>query len=112
MNFIRNLDFVKIEFAICQDLERAELGFKCITFNKKYTIVFYQLDDEVIITEFIATKMIYWENGFIFFNYFRIVITKPLLPYSPSNQNKTLPKSIVKALYRPFGYWIDRKSAP
>jgi hypothetical protein len=60
MNFIRNLDFDKIEFAICRDLERAELGLKCLPYNKKYTIVFYQLTDELIITEFIAAKMVYW----------------------------------------------------
>ncbi len=60
MNFIRSLEFDKIEFAACRDLERAELGLKCIPYNKKYTLVFYQLEDEVIITEFILSKMIYW----------------------------------------------------
>jgi hypothetical protein len=50
MNFIRKTDFDRIEFPDCREPERASLGLKCIPYNKKYTIVFYQLDSEVIIT--------------------------------------------------------------
>ena len=48
MSFIRELDFDRIEYPICRDSERASLGLKCLPYNKKYTIVFYQLLDEVI----------------------------------------------------------------
>lgn len=59
-SFIRNIQFDKIEFNLCKDPHRANLGLKCIPYNKKYTIVFYQLADEIIITEFISSKMLYW----------------------------------------------------
>lgn len=36
------------------------MGYKCISFKKKYTIVFLELDTEIVICEFIASKMIYW----------------------------------------------------
>jgi hypothetical protein len=57
-NFIEKLDFDKVNYAYCRDLERASKELKCIPFNKKYTIVFYQFEDEVIITEFVVSKMI------------------------------------------------------
>lgn len=60
MNFIRALDFERIDYPICRDPDRANLGLKCLPFNKKYTIVFYQMEDEVIVTEFVASKMIHW----------------------------------------------------
>ena len=59
-DFIEDLNFDKTEYARCRDSERANSGLKCIPFNKKYTIVFYQMDDEVIIIEFVASKMIHW----------------------------------------------------
>ncbi|MCP9762366.1 hypothetical protein [Lacihabitans soyangensis] len=59
-DFIEDLNFDKTEYARCRDPERASSGLKCIPFNKKYTIVFYQIDDEVIIIEFVASKMIHW----------------------------------------------------
>lgn len=58
-DFFEDLHFDKTEFSTCRDPERASLGLKCIPFNKKYTIVFYQMDDEIIITEFVASKMIH-----------------------------------------------------
>ena len=36
-------------FAICRDPIRAALGYKCIQFKKKYTIVFIELDTEITI---------------------------------------------------------------
>jgi hypothetical protein len=60
LSFIRGLNFDDVEFAKCRDLSRASLGLKCIPYNKKYTIVFYQFEKEVIITEFVLSKMIHW----------------------------------------------------
>jgi hypothetical protein len=57
--------FVKLaderkSYAVCRDPERADLGYKCVPYKKKYTIVFIETDDELIICEFISSKMIYW----------------------------------------------------
>lgn len=57
--------FVKLadkrkSYPICKDPVRAELKYKCVPFRKKYTVVFIESDSELIICEFIASKMIYW----------------------------------------------------
>jgi hypothetical protein len=46
--------------AICRDPERALIGYKCIPYKRKYTIVFLESDDELIICEFIPSKNIHW----------------------------------------------------
>jgi len=46
--------------AICRDPERALLGYKCISYKKKYTIVFLETVEELIICEFIPSKNIHW----------------------------------------------------
>jgi hypothetical protein len=57
--FIESLNFEAVNYAYCHNLKRAALGLKCIRFNSKYTIVFYQFSDEVIITNFVPSKMIF-----------------------------------------------------
>jgi hypothetical protein len=47
-------------YAICREPERATLGYKCILYKKKYTIVFIESEEELIICEFISSKLIYW----------------------------------------------------
>ena len=59
-DFIEQLDFDLVEYSKCRDPERALLGLKCVIFNKKYTMVFYQFENEVIITEMIPSQNIYW----------------------------------------------------
>ncbi len=44
----------------CRDPERALMGYKCVAFQKKYTIVFIEQANDIIICEFIPSKMIYW----------------------------------------------------
>jgi len=46
--------------AVRRDPERALLGYKCISYNKKYTIVFLETANELIICEFIPSKNIHW----------------------------------------------------
>jgi hypothetical protein len=57
-DFIEKLNFDKVKFAYCKDPSRKQLGLKCIPYNKKYTIVLYQFEDLVIVTEFIPSKLI------------------------------------------------------
>ena len=46
--------------APCRDTERAIIGYKCIPYKRKYTVVFLESDDELIICEFLPSKNIYW----------------------------------------------------
>lgn len=50
----------RISFSICRDPERAAIGYKCVTFKKKYTVVFIETETEITICEFIASKLIRW----------------------------------------------------
>lgn len=59
-DFIIKLSNDKKSYPVCRDPERSALGYKCITYKKKYTIVFIETDDELIICEFISSKIIYW----------------------------------------------------
>jgi len=57
--FIRLCDDTK-SYAICRDQQRAILGYKCVPYKKKYTIVFIESEEELIICEFISSKLIHW----------------------------------------------------
>ena len=46
--------------ALCKEPERAMVGYKCIPYKKKYTVVFLESDDELIICEFVPSKAIHW----------------------------------------------------
>ncbi len=57
--------FIKIaddrkSYALCRDPQRALLGYKCIPYKKKYTIVFIENENEILICEFISSKLIKW----------------------------------------------------
>lgn len=59
-DFIEKLADSRKRYRTCREPERILMGFKCITYKKKYTIVLIELDTEIIICEFIPSKMIYW----------------------------------------------------
>ncbi|WP_094571815.1 hypothetical protein [Mucilaginibacter xinganensis] len=59
-DFITHLGDNRKGYRICRDPERGSLGYKCIPYKKKYTIVFVELDTEIIVCEFILSKGIYW----------------------------------------------------
>lgn len=59
-DFIESMADDKRVYNICREPTRSTLGFKCINFNKKYTIVFIESSTEIIICEFIPSKLIYW----------------------------------------------------
>jgi hypothetical protein len=58
-DFFEKLADSRRTHAICRDPQRALLGYKCISYKKKYTIVFLETDEEMIICEFIASKAIH-----------------------------------------------------
>jgi hypothetical protein len=47
-------------YPACREPKRASLGYKCVAYKKKYTIVFIETEQELIICEFISSKLIYW----------------------------------------------------
>ena len=57
--FIRMADKRK-SYPVCREPGRAALGYKCIPYKKKYTIVFIESNTGLIICEFISSKLIYW----------------------------------------------------
>ncbi len=46
--------------AICRDPERAILGYKCLSYKKRYTVVFLETKDEITICELLPSKNINW----------------------------------------------------
>ncbi len=57
--FIRMADNRK-SYSPCREPNRYSEGYKCISYKKKYTIVFLEFEEEIIICEFISSKLIYW----------------------------------------------------
>ena len=45
---------------VCKEPGRAALGYKCVPYKKKYTIVFIESDSEFTVCEFISSKLIHW----------------------------------------------------
>lgn len=58
-HFIKLADQRK-SYPICKEPERESLGYKCTPYKKKYTVVFIESATELIICEFIPSKLIYW----------------------------------------------------
>lgn len=59
-DFFLKLSDSRKSYALCREPERALLGFKCISYKRKYTVVFIETEEELIVCEFISTKRIYW----------------------------------------------------
>jgi hypothetical protein len=47
-------------YPTCKEPIRATLGYKCIPYKKKFTIVFIETESEIIVCEFIPSKLVYW----------------------------------------------------
>jgi plasmid stabilization system protein ParE len=58
-HFIRMADTRK-SYPVCREQARAAMGYKCAPYKKKYTIVFIESETELILCEFISSKLIYW----------------------------------------------------
>lgn len=59
-DFIEALSDERKSYPLCKDPRRSQLGFKCVNYNKKYTIVLIESESEITICEFIASKLIWW----------------------------------------------------
>lgn len=47
-------------YPYCKEPLRAMMGYKCIPYKRKYTIVLIESENELIICEFISSRLIYW----------------------------------------------------
>jgi len=47
-------------YSLCKDPQRAIVGYKCVSYKKKYTVVFIENENEVIVCEFVLSKTIHW----------------------------------------------------
>ena len=59
-DFFTKLADERKSYPNCKEPVRAMLGYRCLPYKKKYTIVFIESATELIICEFVSSKMIYW----------------------------------------------------
>jgi hypothetical protein len=59
-DFFLTLANPKKIFATCKESVRASLGYKCVPYKKKYTVVFIESEEQIIICEFLPSKLIHW----------------------------------------------------
>jgi hypothetical protein len=59
-DFIETLADPRLVHALCREPGRNLIGLKCKNFKKKYTVVFLETEKEIIICEFIISKLIKW----------------------------------------------------
>ncbi|WP_165953132.1 hypothetical protein [Pedobacter changchengzhani] len=59
-DFIEKLADSRKRYRTCREPYRKLMDYKCISYKKKYTVVFIELDTEILICEFLPSKMIYW----------------------------------------------------
>jgi len=59
-DFIIQLGDSRKSYRVCREPARNLMGYKCVSFRKKYTIVFIEFENEIIICEFIPSKLIHW----------------------------------------------------
>jgi len=59
-DFMEKLGESRRTYNTCREPDRALLGYKCITFKQKYSIVFIEYENELIICEFLPSKLIHW----------------------------------------------------
>jgi hypothetical protein len=59
-DFIEKLANTKVIHKICSEPKRNMLGLKCVSFRKKYTVVFIETERDLIVCEFVPSKLIHW----------------------------------------------------
>src|SRR6476620_10245589 len=58
-DFFEKLSDPRIRHRPCSYSKWNKLGYKCVSFRKKYTIVFSESETEIVIWEFISSKLIH-----------------------------------------------------
>ena len=59
-DYILGMADVRKSYHTCKEPLRRTLGYKCLSYKKKYSIVFIESANELIICEFVSSKLIYW----------------------------------------------------
>jgi hypothetical protein len=59
-DFIIGMADTRKSYHTCKEPVRFSLGYKCLSYKKKYTLVFIESAKELIICEFISSKLIRW----------------------------------------------------
>lgn len=59
-DFLEQLSDDRKSYRICKEPERASMGFHCVTFKRRYTVVFIETTLEITICEFIPSKLMRW----------------------------------------------------
>lgn len=59
-DFIYKLGDERKSYPYCMEPQRKKERLKCVTYKKKFTIVFTESISEIFIFEIIPSKMIYW----------------------------------------------------
>jgi plasmid stabilization system protein ParE len=59
-DYITSMADIRKSYHVCKEPTWLALGYKCVSYKKKYTIVFIESEDKLIICEFISSKLIHW----------------------------------------------------
>ena len=59
-DFFERISDDKRSFAVCREPKRAAMGYKCLNFRKKYKVVVIESEDEIVICEFVSSKLLNW----------------------------------------------------
>ena len=59
-DYIASIADTRKSYHLCKEPTRLALGYKCISYKKKYTLVFIESAKELIVCEFISSKLIRW----------------------------------------------------
>jgi hypothetical protein len=59
-DFMETLSDERLVHAPCRDPDRKLMGLKCKSFKKKYTIVFFETEQDIMVCEFLISKLINW----------------------------------------------------
>lgn len=58
-DFFEKLSDPRLRYRPCSYSKWNELGYKCVSFRKKYTVVFSESETEIVICEFLSSKLIH-----------------------------------------------------
>jgi hypothetical protein len=59
-DFIEKLANTDVIHKRCSEPKRNSLGLKCVSFRKKYTVVFIETESDLIVCEFLPSKLVHW----------------------------------------------------